>query len=80
MSKKEEKIRRLKQTLVRVGVELMQYDEKMILRCMECGRMWSPQLRTVGRPERHYKRCPLQCNQKLIDLAKRHPKARTFPW
>lgn len=48
--------------LALAGVELMS-AERAHLRCMNCGKAWSPNLQSGGRLPRGYWKCPNRCNE-----------------
>ncbi len=48
--------------LLKVGVERVGYVGSIVLRCTECGQVWSPNLLPKGgRLPKRYWRCPNGC-------------------
>lgn len=63
MSAQNPTVRFTPASLRRVGVELVSRS-RVWLRCVECGGVWSPNLRRGGRLPRGWWKCPhYGCNQ-----------------
>jgi hypothetical protein len=46
----------------KVGVEILEKDQAVWLRCKNCGATWSPNIQRGGRLPRGYWHCPNGCN------------------
>jgi hypothetical protein len=55
--------------LGKAGVEILD-PTAVILRCVHCGKVWSPDLQPDGRLPRTYWRCPNGCNKTAAPVAR----------
>ncbi len=46
----------------RLGIEVVSSDDRVVLRCMTCGRSWEPELSASGHLTTQAVVCPQQCN------------------
>lgn len=45
-----------------LGIQVISTDDRVVLKCMTCGRSWSPELSSSGHITTRELLCPQKCN------------------